>query len=582
MQDKLPVPQATQQAAAPPGRRQVPAAAVADDPFLTDNGVMGMREDAINPNFSSIRAPHPSELVQPAAPTNSFYSVTMGQPVGVLTDPSLIDLNHQTRFAMAQFDDWYQSVGWYTVHYHAGRVRLVPGQDQPRQQPPPAQQPRPQALQPTPAQMGVSGNAIYVPSTFPTPVSGSTVNPIRLDSPYFGPAPATTSATAVADTTPTPTSRILRMLDAGEKAKAADPVPSTQAMLLAAAAKIDRRSNRKQTIPAKRSAAATNPPLSPPPRRVVVVGSNSEMEDISLQSYPKVRKLAQPLPSAVEPMVEKGKAAGPVLSAQDKLLAALAKIPRRSKRTIPAKRSAAATNPPLSPPPQRVVVVSDSEMEDVPLQSYPEARNPAQPLPSATAPTPRRIVVVVSDSEMEDVPSQSYPEARNPAQPLCSAAASDTPVEPVVSAPALCLPSAVAQPSGNSAAAQPSDNSAAFPTLVSSAVYPTTQLSLLQSNISSDPQPTQTNISATVPPSLCQSPIPQLTISAAIPPPFPHATATGEIAPTAPSTPAPNKKHFIALFPDLDDSDEEVNWARLIGSASRTRIKLTPAGRELA
>ncbi|KAF9470720.1 hypothetical protein BDN70DRAFT_901886 [Pholiota conissans] len=97
----------------------------------TDDDAMDIDEEILQPNYSLVRPPHPIELIQPLADNTDFFVITVGQPVGIVTDIGNIDIRAQTQFAVTHFRTWYGAVGFYTMHFYSGHVRLVPANTTP-------------------------------------------------------------------------------------------------------------------------------------------------------------------------------------------------------------------------------------------------------------------------------------------------------------------------------------------------------------------------------------------------------------------------------------------------------------------
>ncbi|KAF9470377.1 hypothetical protein BDN70DRAFT_902156 [Pholiota conissans] len=89
----------------------------ADDPFI-NNDTMDTREDRVNPNFSSIRVPHPFELQEPNPCPTTYFVVNVGIPVGIIGDVefSSIDILRQPQLAFTRCNGWYEAVGFYTIN----------------------------------------------------------------------------------------------------------------------------------------------------------------------------------------------------------------------------------------------------------------------------------------------------------------------------------------------------------------------------------------------------------------------------------------------------------------------------------
>ncbi|KAF8181776.1 hypothetical protein BJ912DRAFT_1061922 [Pholiota molesta] len=261
MANKFPAPEA-------PDAATSPAAPVQDNPFVVEDDRMDTSEDVAQPgrNASAVVVPNPAHLVQPDPSIGTFYVITAGEPVGILTDLSGIDLPNQTDFAMARFTNWYESVGFYTVNYHDGKIRLV------RARPPP--------VQPVPAR-----NVTFVSSAFPTPTSGSLVNPIRLDSPRFG---AIGAVAAGISPTPAPRHGGARLLEDGQTSSLTALLPDASNVARRSKAKGKRAATatslaRTTMVKKKRSADGTSAP-----RKIVVI-SDSDSDVGGPPHYPKAK-----------------------------------------------------------------------------------------------------------------------------------------------------------------------------------------------------------------------------------------------------------------------------------------------------
>ncbi|KAF9470938.1 hypothetical protein BDN70DRAFT_939317 [Pholiota conissans] len=160
------------------------------DPFIDDDA-MDIDEEILQPNYSLVRPPHPIELVQPLADTTDFFVITVGQPIGIVTDIGNIDMRAQTQFAVTHFCTWYGAVGFYTMHFYSGHVRLVPVNTTP------------------PDRRLVLHRITHTDSTVPTapPPAGSASNPIFIGTPVAAAGPAGPIPLAA---TPTPMNQTSR------------------------------------------------------------------------------------------------------------------------------------------------------------------------------------------------------------------------------------------------------------------------------------------------------------------------------------------------------------------------------------
>ncbi|KAF9470315.1 hypothetical protein BDN70DRAFT_939821 [Pholiota conissans] len=163
--------------AAPSTSTTSTTAATNVDPFIDDDA-MDIDEEILQPNFSVVRPPHPIELVQPLTDNVEFFVITVGQPIGIVTDMGNINIHAQTQFAVTRFPTWYGAVGFYTIHFYSGHVRLVP-------------------VNATPPQRGLFLRRLAPPeSDVPTrPAAGSAANPIYVGTPIAAAGPAPLAAT---------------------------------------------------------------------------------------------------------------------------------------------------------------------------------------------------------------------------------------------------------------------------------------------------------------------------------------------------------------------------------------------------
>uniref|UniRef100_A0A8H8CF42 Uncharacterized protein n=1 Tax=Psilocybe cubensis TaxID=181762 RepID=A0A8H8CF42_PSICU len=114
-------------AAAPPAQPAPPSARAASSLVSVprDNSNAGALP-FFGVNFSSSRAPRPSELLQPAI---TILVVTIGYIVGLFDRADQIDMNlllHVPGYAIRQFFSWSEAVAYYTERYLAGDVYIVP------------------------------------------------------------------------------------------------------------------------------------------------------------------------------------------------------------------------------------------------------------------------------------------------------------------------------------------------------------------------------------------------------------------------------------------------------------------------
>ncbi|KAF8157507.1 hypothetical protein BJ912DRAFT_1070228 [Pholiota molesta] len=566
MANKFPAPEA-------PDAATSPAAPVQDNPFVVEDDRMDTSEDVAQPgrNASAVVVPNPAHLVQPDPSIGTFYVITAGEPVGILTDLSGIDLPNQTDFAMARFTNWYESVGFYTVNYHDGKIRLV------RARPPP--------VQPVPAR-----NVTFVSSAFPTPTSGSLVNPIRLDSPRFG---AIGAVAAGISPTPAPRHGGARLLEDGQTSSLTALLPDASNVARRSKAKGKRAATatslaRTTMVKKKRSADGTSAP-----RKIVVI-SDSDSDVGGPPHYPKAKVPRTGLPdfrnaitlgnlpvstngpgsssakdSAASNVrsLDGGKSSQPAASSFPDASNVARRSKAKGKRAATAtslarttmvkkKRSADGTSAP-----RKIVVISDSDSDVGGPPHYPKAKVPRTGLPDfRNAITLGNLPVSTNgpgsssakDSAASNVRSLDGGKSSQPA-------ASSFPAYPIQ-----LITHVTAAPSAHSPSANV-PTSSAFST------------SLGVPALSAPSQPAHAPAcSSFLPPRAASSPRSgESTQPAADLLPL----SDTEIPATAPSTPAPNANPFVPLFSELDGRDEG-NWAQLM--ASSVRYAITPAGRRVA
>ncbi|KAF8173490.1 hypothetical protein BJ912DRAFT_931930 [Pholiota molesta] len=342
MANKFPAPEA-------PDAATSPAAPVQDNPFVVEDDRMDTSEDVAQPgrNASAVVVPNPAHLVQPDPSIGTFYVITAGEPVGILTDLSGIDLPNQTDFAMARFTNWYESVGFYTVNYHDGKIRL---------------------------------ERTFVSSAFPTPTSGLLVNPIRLDSPRFG---AIGAVAAGISPTPAPRHGGARLLEDGQT--------SSLTALLPDASNVARRSKAKgkraatatslaRTTMVKKKRSADVPPLltseMPSPWATFLSAPMGQVPQAPRipQRAMSARWMVGSLPSQLL-LRFRTPAMSPAAPRRKGKRAATATSLARTTM-VKKKRSADGTSAP-----RKIVVISDSDSDVGGPPHYPKAKVPRTGLP---------------------------------------------------------------------------------------------------------------------------------------------------------------------------------------------------------
>ncbi|KAF9470878.1 hypothetical protein BDN70DRAFT_901770 [Pholiota conissans] len=215
-----------------------------DDPFKTDDA-MDTREDWVNQNFSSVRVPHPFELQEPNPRPTNYFVVNVGTPVGIIGDLELssIDLHRQPQLAFTRCNGWYEAVGYYTINFRNGNIRLVPlGADAPA---------RPNNIQ----HVTITEHASGVPLPLHPPV-GSASNPIYVGSPDTA---GVVAGPTQNPRTPTPAARSTRDRGTGPF-RIPVPIPVRRGAPIPGATRIRRR--RRQSASNTASTTTTAPALS--------------------------------------------------------------------------------------------------------------------------------------------------------------------------------------------------------------------------------------------------------------------------------------------------------------------------------
>ncbi|KAF9471421.1 hypothetical protein BDN70DRAFT_901360 [Pholiota conissans] len=349
----------------------VAAASACDvnDPFITDNS-MDTREDGFNPNFSSVRVPHPFELQEPNPRPINYFVVNVGTPVGIIGDLELssIDLHRQPQLAFTRCNGWYEAVGHYTINFRNGNIRLVPlGAGAPQM---------PNNLQ----HVAIMEHASGVPRPLHPP-AGSASNPIYVGSPDTAVVVAGPTQNS---RTPTPAARSTRDRGTGPF-RIPLPIPVRRGAPIPGATRIRRR--RRQSTS---TTTATTGPAPAPSSAVPAPGG----------AAPGVSTAAAP--TAVASTVSSTAASTAVASTVIASTAAVSTVVASTTvSSIPASGSANASNGAVNGT-HKVINVSDfSDIES--SRQVPKKRQARDIVP--------QINVHDSDSDGPDF-LPSYPQAQ--------------------------------------------------------------------------------------------------------------------------------------------------------------------------
>ncbi|KAF9471338.1 hypothetical protein BDN70DRAFT_939021 [Pholiota conissans] len=379
-------------------------AADEDDPFIYDNTI-DIHTDIAHPNFSHVCPPHPLDLVEPNDPPNTLYFVvTMGQPV---------DLHLQQQFISTRFTTWHGAARFYAEHFESGNVRLIPMND--ISAPPGLQRhveirqathtlPAPPApalpvppvpappAPPAPPSAAPAPSAPALPSAAPAP--GSAANPI-----YVGTPDQDTSSQGpiIAATTPTPAPRTARMKGKGVFRSPLVYRPHRVAKL--AETRVRRLKSSTATTVVQPTAAAA----AAPPPTVTTAQPAATASVIQPVAQPTVTA-AVAQPSATATTVQPAATAPVVRSVTQPAVTTVVAPP------VVTSASDSVSQTSHSAAPNRVIDVSDIEMDDLP----PQRKEVSVQTSQSTAPLR---VIDVSDVEMDDLPPRRKPSKR-PARDL--------------------------------------------------------------------------------------------------------------------------------------------------------------------
>ncbi|KAF9471527.1 hypothetical protein BDN70DRAFT_901287 [Pholiota conissans] len=333
-----------------------------DDPFICT--------DDAHPNFSRVCPPHPLDLVEPNNPSGTLYFVvTIGQPVGILTDLSNITLCLQQQFAHTRFTTWHGAFKFYEYSFERGEVRIIPINDFPDHHY---------------SQHRVTSAA---PSYTPVPPSaaapGTAANPI-----YVGTPDHASTSQGSTRTMPTPTPAPRTKSRKGKGVFRTPVVYRNRAFPTGAETRIRRCPSTHVAVPA--------PVAQPAAPAVVPQPVAQPATAVSVVQPAATTVVPQPVAQPATAFSVAQQAATTVVSTQSATAVSVAQpvatavVPQPIAQPVAATISQHATVEDDLPPraPQTVVNVSDFEDDDLPprapqtvgpdfLPHYPKSTNPA-------------------------------------------------------------------------------------------------------------------------------------------------------------------------------------------------------------